>query len=135
MEAFKGRAVKIDGTVTNEDRQRAVDISQCNPDCRLFIGNIQAAGVGLTLTAASNVVFLELPWTPGALVQAEDRCHRIGQKDSVNIHYLLATATIEDQIAHLLDKKRKVLDQVIDGIETAQESLLGELMKIYTNAA
>jgi SWI/SNF-related matrix-associated actin-dependent regulator of chromatin subfamily A-like protein 1 len=136
MNAFGTKvAVKIDGSTPMADRQRAVDIFQHNPECRLFIGNIKAAGVGLTLTAASTVAFFELPWTPGDLSQAEDRCHRIGQKDSVNIHYLLATNTIEEQIARLLDKKRKVLDSVLDGEETAVDSLLGELMKMYLNNA
>jgi SWI/SNF-related matrix-associated actin-dependent regulator of chromatin subfamily A-like protein 1 len=124
-------AVKIDGSTPMADRQRAVDIFQHNPECRLFVGNIQASGIGITLTASSNVAFLELPWTPGALVQAEDRCHRIGQKDSVNIHYLLANGTIEEKIAQLLDKKRKTLDAVLDGKETEQESLLMILMAEY----
>jgi SWI/SNF-related matrix-associated actin-dependent regulator 1 of chromatin subfamily A len=125
------RVVKVDGSVSMTDRQRAVDTFQNNPNCRLFIGNIKAAGVGITLTASSNVVFLELPWTPGDVTQAEDRCHRIGQKESVNIYYLLATGTIEEEIALLLDKKRKVLDAVTDGIETNQETLLKELIRMY----
>ena len=124
-------AVKIDGSTPMTDRQRAVDIFQHNPECRLFVGNIQAGGVGITLTAASNLVFLELGWSPSLMDQAADRIHRIGQKFSVNIYYLLAENTIEEQIANLLDKKRKVVDSIMDGIETEQSSLLSELMKIY----
>ena len=133
VERFQGISVKIDGSCTPIQRQQAVDSFQNDPKVQLFIGNIQAAGVGITLTASSNVAFLELPWTPGALVQAEDRCHRIGQKDNVTIYYLLATGTIEDTIAALLDKKRKTLDAVLDGIETDQESLLTELIKQYSS--
>jgi len=133
MTTFKSIAVKVDGTVSGQARQDAVDRFQNNPNIQLFVGNIKAAGVGITLTAASNVAFIELPWTPGDLTQAEDRCHRIGQKDSVNIHYLLAENTIEENIARLLDRKRKVLDSVLDGKETDQESLLSELMKEYEN--
>lgn len=131
MEKFESIAVKIDGSVTGQQRQDAVDRFQNDETVRLFIGNIKAAGIGLTLTASSNVVFLELPWTPGDLTQAEDRCHRIGQKDSVSIYYLLASNTIEEKIAKMIDKKRKVLDSVLDGVDTAQESLLSELIKEY----
>lgn len=133
MEEFKDEAVKIDGSVSTANRQKAVEGFQNDHKIRLFVGNIEAAGVGLTLTAASNVAFIELPWTPGKLVQAEDRCHRIGQKYTVNIWYLLAEQTIEDDIAALLDSKRKVLDAVIDGKETEDVSLIGELMSKYRN--
>lgn len=128
MDSFHKVAVKIDGSVSAVNRDKAVTEFQSNPDVKLFIGNIKAAGVGLTLTAASNVAFLELPWTPGDLDQAEDRCHRIGQDNAVNVYYLLAFNTIEEDIAELLDKKRKVLDKVLDGIETDESSLLSELI-------
>lgn len=131
MGKFGKIAVKVDGSVSMVQRNESVIKFQTDPKIKLFVGNIQAAGVGLTLTEASNVAFIELPWTPGALVQAEDRCHRIGQKDSVTIHYLLAAGTIEEKIAKLLDAKRKVLDAVLDGEKTAQTSLLAELMKEY----
>jgi SWI/SNF-related matrix-associated actin-dependent regulator of chromatin subfamily A-like protein 1 len=131
MRKFESVAVKIDGSVSQEGRQIAIDRFQNDPVVRLFIGNVKAAGVGITLTASSNVVFLELPWTPGDLTQAEDRCHRIGQKDSVNVYYLLASNTIEEKIAKMIDNKRKVLDSVLDGKITEQESLLSELMKEY----
>ena len=132
MTEFGDIAVKVDGSVTGENRQIAVDRFQRDDKIRLFIGNIKAAGVGLTLTAASNVAFLELPWTPGDVSQAEDRCHRIGQKDSVTVHYLLAADTIEEKIARLIDNKRKVLDKVLDGKETDETSLLSELMFEYS---
>ena len=131
MQEFKGTAVKVDGSVTKEKRQEAVQTFQNNPNCKLFIGNIKAAGVGLTLTASSNVVFLELPWTPGELEQAEDRAHRIGQKKVVNIYYLLARGTIEEKIAKLLDIKKKVLGKVLDGQEVGEETLLTTLLASY----
>jgi len=131
MELFYDEAVKIDGSVANEDRQKAVDRFQTDPTIRLFVGNIQAAGVGLTLTAASNVAFIELPWTPGAVSQSSDRVHRIGQENKVFIYYLLAQNTIEERIASLLDAKRKVIEGVLDGTETNSESLLFTLMNDY----
>ena len=131
MEEFGEQAIKIDGSVSGQKREEAVEQFQNNDSIRLFVGNIQAAGVGLNLTAASSVAFLELPWTPGDLQQASDRVHRIGQNKSVNIYYLLASGTIEEEIAELIDKKRRVLDSVLDGEETNQESLLTELISSY----
>ena len=131
MERFGKLAVKIDGSVSGGKRQEAVDRFQNEPETRLFVGNIKAAGVGITLTTSSNVAFIELPWTPGDLIQAEDRCHRIGQKNSVNIYYLLAKNTIEEKIALLLDDKRKVLNAVLDGKAPEEGSLLTELMESY----
>ena len=131
MNKFKDIAVKVDGSVTGEDRAKAVEKFQTDSSCMLFIGNIKAAGVGITLTAASNVAFLEYPWSPGDLVQAEDRIHRIGQEaESVNVWYLIAVNTIEDSIIKLLDKKRKVIDSVVDGGLVDESSLIGELLQM-----
>ena len=131
MEKFGNIAVKIDGSVSSTQRQLAVDKFQHEAETRLFVGNIQAAGVGITLTAASNVAFLELPWTPAAVMQASDRVHRIGQKNAVNIYFLLAEDTIEERIASILDDKRKILDSVLDGKQTEVGSLLTELIENY----
>jgi SWI/SNF-related matrix-associated actin-dependent regulator of chromatin subfamily A-like protein 1 len=130
MDNFK-QAVKIDGSVSTKIRQEVVDAFQNDKNVRLFIGNIQAAGVGLTLTSASNVAFLEFPWTPGEMSQAEDRSHRIGQESSVTIYYLFAENTIEERIVKALDKKRKTLDMVLDGLETSSESLITSLITDY----
>ncbi len=131
MKEFGEIAVKIDGSVSADKRDEAVMAFQNNDKVKLFVGNIQAAGTGLTLTAASAVAFVELPWTPGEVVQAEDRAHRIGQKSSVNIYFLLAGRTIEEQIAKLLDKKRKVLTAVLDGKEVEETQLLTALIRLY----
>jgi len=118
MVEFSECAVKIDGSVSSEKRQAVVDSFQNNPETRLFIGNIQAAGVGITLTAASNVVFLETGWTPALLEQAEDRCHRIGQDNAVNIYYLLAAKTIDVSMAAMLESKREVIDKITEDEDT-----------------
>ena len=107
--------VTITGDTAPEDRQNNVDRFQNDPDVRLLVANIAAGGVGITLTAASDVAFAELPWRPGDLTQAEDRCHRIGQTETVTAWYLLAANTIEEKIAGMLDNKRAVVDETTDG--------------------
>lgn len=120
---------KIDGSTPSHQRQAIVEQFQNDPNCKLFIGNIKAAGVGITLTAANSTCFIELGWSPGEHDQAEDRIHRIGQEaDSVNAYYLLAQNTVEEEIAKLLDNKRKVLDAVLDGVNTEANSILSDLI-------
>lgn len=127
---FEDIAVKLDGSCSDVQRQQAVDSFQDNPDIKLFIGNIQAAGVGITLTAASSTCFVEEPWSPSIVDQAEDRVHRIGQEaDSVNAYHLVARKTIEEDIIELLDKKRQIISQALDGREVEDSDLLKELMK------
>jgi SWI/SNF-related matrix-associated actin-dependent regulator 1 of chromatin subfamily A len=128
MERFGKIAVKIDGSVPTNKRQQVVDKFQNDPKIKIFIGNIDAAGVGLTLTAASNVAFLEFPWTPGKLNQAIDRAHRISQKNTVNVHYLVAEDTIDEDIIAILDKKAKIINGIIDGNAYPDANVLDELL-------
>jgi len=132
-EEFQGEgAVRIYGGDSMTKRDQAVDSFQNDPSCRLFVGNIEAAGIGITLTAASATCFVELGWTPGEHNQAEDRIHRIGQEaDSVFAYYLIADGTIEDKIIKILDEKRKVLDKALDGIDTEESNLLGRLLENF----
>lgn len=118
------------GTDMNK-REKAVEAFQNDPSVRLFVGNINAAGIGIDLTAASNVAFAELPWTPAHLVQAEDRCHRIGQKKSVNVFYLLASGTIDDRMMEILDKKQRIVDAVLDGKGSNNTTIMDELVGFY----
>ncbi|KKL26608.1 hypothetical protein LCGC14_2393570, partial [marine sediment metagenome] len=135
MDAFPDIVVKIDSSVKNTiqhpERDKNVRDFQSKPNIRLIVGNIKAMGVGFTLTAASHVVFLELPWTPGELSQAIDRLHRIGQRCLVNIWFLLANDTIEEDIARLLDSKLEVVNKILDGVDVEEESMLGLLMNVY----
>lgn len=115
MEKFGGVAVKVSGDDSMEDRQKAVDAFQSDESVKIFVGNIKAAGVGITLTASSKVAFVELPWTPSDLVQAEDRCHRIGQKNAVNVYYLLCKNSIDEKMMEVIYRKISVIDNVMNG--------------------
>ena len=115
VEAFPAAAV-LTGRTAAADRTRAIDRFQTDPACRLFFGNIQAAGEGITLHAAADMLVLELGWTPAEHAQAEDRIHRIGQTaERVHIRYLLARDTIEEAVLELINKKREVVGRVVDG--------------------
>jgi SWI/SNF-related matrix-associated actin-dependent regulator 1 of chromatin subfamily A len=112
---FSSISVRVDGSVKSVDRQRAVDEFQNNPDIKIFNGQINAAGVGLTLTAASSVAFTEFTWIPGDMAQAADRVHRITQKNAVNVYYLFAPNTVEENILTILQEKTKNIGKILDG--------------------
>jgi ribosomal protein S14 len=119
-EAFGPVAVTLTGDTSMAARQAAVDRFQNDPTCLLFVGNIRAAGVGLTLTASSHVVFAELDWTPANVTQAEDRCHRIGQHDSVLVQHLVLEGSLDATMARMLVSKQIVLDAALDNPLAAQ---------------
>lgn len=101
--------IRIDGSTPASIRQSLCDKFQQSKECLVAALSITAANTGLTLTEASAVVFAELFWNPGALVQAEDRVYRIGQKNAVNIHYLVAKKTADDYLWPLIQNKLEVL--------------------------
>jgi SWI/SNF-related matrix-associated actin-dependent regulator of chromatin subfamily A-like protein 1 len=105
----------VHGGIDLEQRQMEVDCFQKDAGCRVFIGQMQAAGVGLTLTAASTVVFAELDWVPGVITQAEDRCHRIGQNDNVVVQHLVLADSLDAYMARTLVRKQKIVEQALNG--------------------
>ncbi|KAL2338865.1 hypothetical protein Fmac_013311 [Flemingia macrophylla] len=113
--------IRIDGRTPAASRQQLVTEFQEKDAIKAAVLSIKAGGVGLTLTAASTVIFAELSWTPGDLIQAEDRAHRIGQVSSVNIYYLLANDTVDDIIWDVVQNKLENLGQMLDGHENALE--------------
>lgn len=114
-------AVTITGNDDMITRQKNIDAFQNDPTVKLIVCSIKAAGVGLTLTASSNVVFVELPWTAADTDQCEDRCHRIGQKDSVNCVYFLGKNTIDEDIYKIIKYKREISNKITGGINEAIE--------------
>lgn len=120
-EAFPGCAsisgdtsasIRKDGSSARQDQ---VDRFQTDPDCHVFVGQIQAAGVGHTLTAARVVVFAELDWVPGNVTQAEDRAHRIGQLDHVLVQHLVVENSLDDKVVQSLIVKQGIISEALDG--------------------
>ena len=108
-------SVRITGQVTDpKKRQEAAEEFQNNPEVNLIICTIKAAGVGFTLTAASNVLFVELDWVPANLLQAEDRAHRIGQKGNVFIIHFVLAGSIDAKMANKIVAKQNIADAMLD---------------------
>lgn len=124
-DAFEG-SVRITGGQDSEDRQRAIDRFQAG-DAQVLVGSIEAAGVGVTLTAASNLVLAELPWNAASQDQAIDRIHRIGQDDPVTAWRTIATGTIDDQMAAIITEKAAIAGQVVDSTDEADADTRGQV--------
>lgn len=105
-------AVRVTGDDSLAEKQAAVDAFQ-NGEAQLIICSIKAAGVGLTLTASSNVAFVEFPWTYADCCQCEDRAHRIGQKNNVTCYYLIGRSTIDPVLYNIIHKKRSIANQIM----------------------
>ncbi|GER42409.1 chromatin remodeling factor18 [Striga asiatica] len=121
LQKKKVGCIRIDGSTPAASRQSLVTEFQEKDSVKAAVLSIKAGGVGLTLTAASTVIFAELSWTPGDMIQAEDRAHRIGQVSSVNIYYLLANDTVDDIIWDVIQNKLENLGQMLDGHENSLE--------------
>ena len=129
-------AVTITGDDTTQAKQGAVEAFQSG-QARVLAGNIAAAGVGFTLTAARHIVVAELPWTPGDLQQVEDRLDRIGQTREVVSHLMLGTngvATVDERLMSILNDKAAVTGTVLDGTATSildDDSIAAALLDSY----
>ena len=127
MEKFENyNPVSITGSTKDEDREKAIVDFQNNDEVRVFVGNMQAAGVGITLTAASIAVFAELDWTPAIVAQSEDRLHRISQKNTVWVYHIVADDSLDSRIAKMLVSKEKIAAKILD---YDKEAMMEELMK------
>jgi superfamily II DNA or RNA helicase len=115
QEAFDEHgSTMLTGSSSDNQRKEAVQSFQSDSDCRLFLGQINAAGQAITLTAARHVVFLDLVWNPSVMRQAMDRVHRRGQEDDVHVHFFVTEDTIEEDIRVVLEEKARLVDAVVD---------------------
>jgi len=125
FELFKGLAasnpVLMLGGMTPLDRQKAIDRFQAEPRVRVFVGGITAAGLGISLTAASHTIFAELSWVPAEVSQAEDRLHRIGAKDNVLVQHLVLAGSLDAVMARRLLKKQSIMDAVLGPSQTCAQ--------------
>ena len=121
--------VKVDGRTELNNRQTAIDTFQDDPECMVFLAST-AMGMGVTLTAASNALFVERQWTPGIEEQMEDRLHRIGQTNGVLVHYMQVEHSLDEKMDRLVENKRAVLNEVLDGEINRDkgESIINELL-------
>lgn len=130
-EKYKKTSVVLDGRMSKDRRQESVDRFQNDDKIKVFIGNIKAAGVGITLTAAEVVIMNDLSFVPADHSQGEDRAYRYGQKNSVLVYYPVFENTIEKVIYNILQKKKGIIDQVMgDGefSESFGKDLLKEIL-------
>lgn len=117
MAKFGDVAVRVDGSTSQKKRNEAIDAFQHDPNVKLFVGNMRAAGVGITLTAASDALIVEFPWTYSDCAQAEDRVHRIGAKDSVTIWYMCCPDSIDERLMDIINQKAGMHTHIFDGEE------------------
>jgi SNF2 family DNA or RNA helicase len=131
---FGKQAVYLDGSCSNSVRQQAVDQFQNDEKIKIFVGNLKAAGVGLTLTAAEVVIMNDLSFVPAEHAQAEDRAYRYGQKSNVLVYYPLFDNTIEGVIYDILNKKKQIIrtvmgDQTPENVGDVAEEILNLINK------
>ena len=120
--------VRVDGQTPTVKRQPAVDKFQTDDSCLVFLAST-AMGMGVTLTAASNALFVERQWSPATEEQMEDRLHRIGQEKGVTIWYMELESTIDEKMSNLVENKRELLSTLLDkNIKTENRSIMQELL-------
>jgi SWI/SNF-related matrix-associated actin-dependent regulator 1 of chromatin subfamily A len=127
-QTFEGAVVTITGADSAAERQRAADALQRDPAIRVLAGNLHAAGVGLTLTAATHVIFNDLDWVPGNHWQAEDRIYRIGQTRPAFITYLYTPGTLDEFVAALLERKAQDI-AILETTVAQNASLVREVVE------
>lgn len=126
-------AVTIRGGQNSEDRQASVDRFQTDAKVNPIVCSIKAAGVGLTLTASSRVNFIEFPWTAADCDQCEDRSHRIGVRECVQVTYFLGRDTIDQWCYDLIQKKREISNAVTGAEDIVEEAIVDSITNLFLN--
>jgi SWI/SNF-related matrix-associated actin-dependent regulator of chromatin subfamily A-like protein 1 len=123
LQHFGKRAVRLDGQMSQKERQLSVDNFQNDENITVFVGNIKAAGVGITLTAAEAVVMNDLSFLPSDHSQAEDRSYRYGQKNNVLVYYPIFDNTVEGIIYDILKKKKNIFETIMGDNANSMDSV------------
>ena len=131
VDYYKKDCVYLDGSCSKTKRQEAVDKFQNDENVKVFIGNLKAAGVGITLTAAEVVIMNDLSFVPSDHSQAEDRAYRIGQNNKVSVYYPIFENTIEGAIYDILTKKKDIFETVM-GDNVDDGSVAEEILNLIT---
>jgi SWI/SNF-related matrix-associated actin-dependent regulator 1 of chromatin subfamily A len=124
-------AVMIRGGMTSEEKDNAITRFQKDPKTKVIVCSIKAAGVGITLTASSRVLFVEFPWTFADCEQCEDRTHRIGQVNSVLVKYFLGEDTIDRYCYELIQSKKTMAMEVTGATDVVSEEVVDQLLNIF----
>lgn len=130
---YPGMCMAINGSISLEQRDINVKAFQENPNCKIAVCNIKAGGVGITLTASSNVLFIEQPWHAADEEQCIDRTHRIGQKNSVRGIKLLGANTVDVWMNDLIDEKRHLSEEITGNEDVTQREIIDRLTNSLFN--
>jgi SWI/SNF-related matrix-associated actin-dependent regulator 1 of chromatin subfamily A len=129
VEHFGKSAVRLDGQMSKIQRQDSVDRFQEDEKVKVFVGNIKAAGVGITLTSGEAVIMNDLSFLPSDHSQAEDRAYRYGQKNNVLVYYPIFDNTIEGIIYDILNVKKRIIGTVMGDIQQDDTNIVEEILK------
>lgn len=132
---FGNKSVIHYGEMSDNEKQKSIDRFQQNKNAKVFIGNIISAGVGITLTEATYVIFNSFDWVPGNNEQAEDRAYRLGQVNNVTVYYQLFDESISTLMWNTVNKKKKIINTIMGekdiSVEDAIDEVLKEIMDEY----
>ena len=127
---FGKECVVHNGPMNAKGKQNSIDSFQDNPKINVFIGNIKSAGVGITLTAGSVVIFNSFDWVPGNNEQAEDRAYRIGQTNNVSVYYQLFADTVSTRMWYTIKNKTKIINTIMGNVAFNDDDIINEFMEV-----